>query len=73
MDENEQRKYRKTAVYCRGKKCYDKKGAVTAANAFSKRGAGYLRAYPCPKGAHWHITHVKTAAELRAPLEGEDE
>lgn len=44
--------------YCpeSGKPCYDKRGAVTAANVRRKRAAVRLRAYPCPSCGAWHLT-----------------
>jgi len=44
------------AQYCRGKRCYDKKGAVTAANGRWKQGHVHLRIYSCEWCGCWHLT-----------------
>jgi len=42
------------AIYCNGKRAYDKKGAITAANNRFKHDRVKLRIYPCR--GHWHLT-----------------
>lgn len=42
--------------YCKGKPCYDKKGAQTAANKRFKEDHVKLRIYECEVGPHWHLT-----------------
>lgn len=41
---------------CKNKKRYDKKGALTIRNALYKIKHEDLKIYPCPFGAHWHLT-----------------
>lgn len=45
-------------VYCRasGKVCFDKRGAVTAANARYREAHVKLRIYPCEDCSKWHLT-----------------
>lgn len=54
--------FREPRDFCEaaGKVAYDKKSAVTAANARYKRDHVRLRIYPC--GDHWHLT-----SQLRGP------
>lgn len=44
--------------YCRvsGKVCFDKRGAITAANARYREDHIKLRAYPCGDCGKWHLT-----------------
>jgi len=42
---------------CNGKKCYDKKGAMTVKNKRYKESHQYLRIYPCEFCGMWHLTH----------------
>lgn len=42
------------ADYCMGKRAYDKKGAITAANARYREDHIRLAIYPC--GTHYHLT-----------------
>lgn len=42
---------------CRGKVCYDKRGATTARNSRLEKGEKYLRIFPCPVCRFWHLTH----------------
>jgi len=42
--------------YCNGKKCYDKKGAVSASNKRFQEDHQRLRIYECERGCHWHLT-----------------
>lgn len=42
------------ASYCNGKRSYDKRGAITAANLRYEQDRVKLRLYPC--GDHWHLT-----------------
>lgn len=49
---------------CRGKKIYDKKGAITVKNFRSKKqGVGYLRIYHCRICGYWHLTHTELYEE----------
>lgn len=41
---------------CRGKRVYDKKGALTAKNKRFNDDHVALRIYECPVGGHWHLT-----------------
>lgn len=41
---------------CRKKKAYDKRGAQTMRNLLWKNEHKELKIYPCPWGAHWHLT-----------------
>lgn len=44
--------------FCRGKKIYDKKGAITVKNFRGKKQQkGYLRIYQCNICGYWHLTH----------------
>jgi hypothetical protein len=45
-----------TIKYCRGKACYDKKGAITTMNKRYRDDRVKLRIYPCNEGPHWHLT-----------------
>lgn len=42
--------------YCRGKACYDKRQAQTAANSRFREDHVRLRLYPCPDCGYWHLT-----------------
>ena len=52
--------YQKEAMECTcGKRLYlTKKDALTAKNKREKCGSVRLRAYPCPSGKGWHLTHM---------------
>ncbi len=45
-----------TCWYQQGKVCYDKRGAVSAANLRFKRDKVSLRGYWCPYCNFWHLT-----------------
>lgn len=45
--------------YCNGKTCYDKRGAISAANKRYKNSHIKLRVYQCPDGDHFHLTHIQ--------------
>jgi len=42
--------------YCNGKKCYDKKGAITAKNYRYHEAHIELRIYECPDCGFYHLT-----------------
>jgi hypothetical protein len=44
------------AERCRGKRKYDKKGAVTVKNDRMRRAHTPLRVYNCPDCHGWHVT-----------------
>lgn len=43
---------------CKGKICYDKKGAVTSKNLRFKKEHVVLRIYNCPICKMWHLTSL---------------
>ncbi len=60
MKNYEWSKYKKqhllTCWYQKGKPCYDKRGATTAANLRFKKHRIKLRSYWCDKCNFWHLT-----------------
>jgi hypothetical protein len=47
---------------CRGKQCYDKRGAESARNRRlrGRNAPDYLRIYHCPRCNCWHLTSKET-------------
>lgn len=50
---------------CRGKICYDKKGAITAKNKRWNDDHVPLRIYDCPDCNGWHLTHKRAGKRYR--------
>lgn len=61
---------RQEVPYCNGKRAYDKRGAITAANRRFEEDHIRLRIYQCDMGDHWHLTKQLRRAKYQKRQRG---